>query len=70
MAASALKQLIEKHWSQIPGTEVVSLKTTLLNYLANKGCECEQQVLKMVIMLLVKVVKLAWNDQPSVQSIV
>ena len=34
VAASALKQLIEKHWTHILGPEIVSLKDTLLNYLA------------------------------------
>lgn len=39
-------------------------------FLVNKGVSCEQQVLKMVIILLVKVVKMSWFDHPEIQSVV
>jgi hypothetical protein len=39
-------------------------------FLVNKGVSCEQQVLKMVIILLAKVVKMSWFDHPEIQSVV
>lgn len=49
---------------------MVSLKSSALNYLINKGTQCNQQVLKMIIMLLVKIVKVGWNEYPPLQSAV
>jgi hypothetical protein len=41
-----------------------------LNFLVNKGVSSDAQVLKMVIILLAKVVKMSWFDNPEIQSIV
>ena len=58
------------HWLKIPVEEKVGIKDYLLNFLANKGINCEQQVLKMVIILIAKVIKMSWFDHPELQSIV
>ena len=70
VSASALKQLYTEHYATIGEQEVLRLKECLLNYLVNKGCQCEQQVLKMVVMLLVKVVKIGWYEHPQMQTLV
>jgi exportin-7 len=70
LAASSLKQLFTTHWSKIAANEKVGIKDYLLNFLVNKGVNSEQQVLKMVIILLAKVVKMSWFDHPEIQSIV
>ena len=41
-----------------------------MNYLANRGTQCDQQVLKMVIVCLVKIIKLNWFLLPEVQATV
>ena len=46
------------------------MKDYLMNYLANKSATADEQVLKMVIMLITKITKLAWFDQPEIQSVV
>lgn len=70
LAASSLKQLFTTHWSKIIASEKVGIKDYLLNFLVNKGVSSEQQVLKMVIILLAKVVKMSWFDHPELQGIV
>jgi hypothetical protein len=65
LAASSLKQLFTTHWSKIPSQEKVGIKDYLLNFLVNKGVNSDQQVLKMVIILLAKVVKMSWFDHPE-----
>ena len=38
--------------------------------MVNKGTQCDQQVLKMVIMLQVKILKFAWFDIPAMQNVI
>ena len=42
VTAAALKQLFCDHYCQIPQGETISLKESLLNFLATKGCSCDQ----------------------------
>jgi exportin-7 len=70
LAASSLKQLFTTHWSKIANPEKVGIRNYLLMFLVNKGVSCEQQVLKMVIILLAKVVKMSWFDHPEIQSVI
>ena len=65
VAASALKSLFVKHWSRIPLSEKKGIKDYMLNFLMVKGPTCDNQVLKMAILNLVKVVKMSWFDHPE-----
>ena len=70
MATSELKNLVSKHWHDIDGADILSLKDSLCSFLVNRGTLCEQQVLKMVTLLLAKIVKLAYHEQPIIQGTV
>ncbi len=41
-----------------------------MNYLVHKGATADEQVLKMVIMVIAKVTKLSWFDHPEMQAVV
>ena len=70
LAASSIKNLFVRHWSAIPTEEKLAIKDYILNFLAAKGVQLSQQVLKMIIILLAKVVKMSWFDHPELQAIV
>jgi hypothetical protein len=65
-----LKGLFTKSWLSIPTQEKLAIKDYILNVLATKGVQFNQQVLKMIITLLAKVVKMSWFDHPELQGIV
>ena len=46
------------------------MKEYLLYYLRSKGAQSDQEVLKMVITLLNKIIKLAWFDQQALRMTV
>ena len=70
VAASSLKRMAADHWCHFPKPDAIPLKDSVCRFLMNKGSQCDQQVLKMVIMLLVKILKLAWFDIPELQSVI
>ena len=70
LSASALKQLFTTHWTKIPVQEKFAIKDYMLQYLRDQGPQMDQQVLKMVISLLAKIVKMSWFDHPELQAIV
>ena len=70
MAASSLKNCFVKHGANIPPEEKIAIKDYILNFLAAKGPQLNNQVLKMVIMLLAKVTKMSWFDSTELQVIV
>ena len=65
LSASAMKQLFSTHWTKIPLEEKIAIKDYMLQYLRDQGPSMDQQVLKMVIGLLAKIVKLTWFDHPE-----
>ena len=64
MAASALKRLFTTYWSKIPVEEKLSIKDFLINFMVQNEKNHDQQVIKMVIILLAKVTKMSWFDHP------
>ena len=48
----------------------MGIKDFLINFLVQKGAVLDQQVQKMMIMLLAKVTKMSWFDNPEIQSVV
>lgn len=73
LAASAVKILLTDHWLKIPGEEKVAIKNYLLNYLMNPNIVQNQspeqrQVVKMMMLLLAKIAKLAWFDDPDIKN--
>ena len=70
VAASALKQLFTQNWSKIPVNEKLGIKDFLINLMVQKEASCDQQVIKMIIMLIAKVTKMSWFDHPEIQGVV
>ena len=64
MAASALKRLFTTYWTKIATEEKLSIKDFLINFMAQNEKNHDQQVIKMVIILLAKVTKMSWFDHP------
>jgi hypothetical protein len=70
LAATCLKEIIVNHWSKIELQDRVQIKEYLMQFLVLKGCQCEHAVLKMIMMMLAKITKKAWFEQPELQNIV
>ena len=65
LSASAMKQLFSTHWTKIPLEEKIAIKDYMLQQLRDQGPSMDQEVLKMIIGLLAKIVKLTWFDHPE-----
>lgn len=50
--------------------EKVSIKDYLLNFLATRSLNCDEQVRNMIIIVLAKIAKMSWFDHPELQSVV
>ena len=68
VSASALKQLFTKHWSSIAVSEKLGIKDFVINFLLAKEATLDQQVAKMVMILLAKITKMSWFDHPEIQG--
>ena len=66
MAVSALKQLFTQNWLKIPVAEKLSIKDFLINFLVQHEASLDQQVSKMIIILLAKITKMSWFDHPEI----
>jgi hypothetical protein len=70
LAASGMKAIFSDHWNKIPVEEKMAIKDYLLNYLATNAFQSDRQVMKMMIILLAKISKLAWFDHPELKTMV
>ena len=70
VAASALKQLFTQNWCKIPTAEKLSIKDFIIDFMVRKESSLDQQVIKMVIILLAKITKMSWFDHPEIQGVV
>lgn len=69
MVASAIKQLLTDHWLKIPITEKVAIKEYLIAYFkSDLVLKQEKQVVKMMMLLLAKIAKLAWLDDVDIKN--
>ena len=69
LGASAIKTLLSDCWLKIPMAEKVAIKEYLVNYLkSDMVLKQEKQVVKMMILLLAKIAKLAWLDDPDIKN--
>lgn len=48
----------------------MAIKDYLLNFLAGKAFVVDKEVMKMMIILLAKICKLSWFDNPELQTMV
>lgn len=64
-----MKQLLQDNWLKISGPEKEEIRKYLVNYLkdANIVLNKDKQVVKMMILLLSKIVKLSWFDDPDIK---
>jgi hypothetical protein len=65
-----MKTLLTDHWLKIPMNEKVAIKNYLVNYLMQTEIVTrqEKQCVKMMILLLAKIAKLAWFDDPEIKN--
>lgn len=64
-----MKTLLSDCWLKIPMAEKVAIKEYLINYLkSDMVLKQEKQVIKMMILLLAKIAKLAWLDDPDIKN--
>ena len=70
LSATSLKNLLGEHWTKIPLNEKMAIKDYLLNFLASKAFIVDKEVMKMMIVLLAKICKLSWFDNPELQTMV
>lgn len=73
LAASAMKSMLTDCWHKVPLQEKVNIKNYLVNYLMSenvvlKRSPQEQQVVKMMMLLLAKIAKLGWFDDPDIKN--
>jgi hypothetical protein len=70
MGASAMKTLLSERWVKIPMNEKVAIKQYLVSYLSNTEVVIHQdkQVVRMMILLLAKIAKLAWFDDAEIKN--
>ena len=68
-AASALKRLFTEYWPKIPVSDKLSIKDFVINFLVQKEASLDNQVTKMIIILLAKVTKMSWFDHPEIQGV-
>ena len=48
----------------------MAIKDYLLHFLASKAFVVDKEVMKMMIVLLAKICKLSWFDNPELQSMI
>ena len=74
LAAAAMKELLTKNVGKVPARisseKLIEFKEYFMQFLKEKGPMVEQEVLKMVITLLSKLVKLSWFDEPDMKGVV
>lgn len=70
LSLSALKQLITDNWLKVSFEQINNIKNYILHFLKEKGPLAEQQVLKMMLSLLSRIVKKGWVDRPEVRGVV
>ena len=68
LAPSAMKNLLAANWEKIDLMEKLSIKNLVLKYLSSTKILCRTpQAVKMIILLLTKISKLAWLDDPEIR---
>ena len=60
-----MKEIFVEHWLKIDVSEKLQIKDYLIQFLAQKGPNCEKEVLRMIIILIAKVTKMSWFDHPE-----
>lgn len=70
LCASAIKTLLTDYWLKIQMNEKIAIKKYLVNYLMQTEVVIRQdkQVVKMMMLLLAKIAKLAWFDDPEIKN--
>ena len=70
LAASAMKRVLEENWRHVSPEEKVAVRKYLTDYLLNANIVLNQdkQVVKMMILLLAKIAKLGWFDDPDIKT--
>lgn len=65
-----MKEIFVSHFAKIELADKMAFKSILINFLITQGPSCDNQVVKMVIMVLTKIAKKAWVVAPDLQCIV
>lgn len=70
VAGKALTKLVTTHWNNFTANQRVDVRNYILSYLANKGQGMEQYVLKHLVLLVCRITKLGWFDDPRHRDLV
>ena len=62
--------MVQDHWHQIPQPEKTAIRQYALNYLMDESVALahDQQVVKMMMLLLAKITKLGWFDDVDIKN--
>ena len=65
-----MKNILTENWLKIPMTQKIGIKNYLVSYLSSQDIVTRQdkQVVKMMILLLAKIAKLAWFDDADIKN--
>jgi Importin-beta N-terminal domain len=68
-ALTALKEMVSNNYNNIPIIERKKLKHYLLNELFSKGMALSREVINAILLLLTRLIKLSWFDDPDIKKI-
>lgn len=70
LSASAMKSLLESHWRSITPEQKMAIRKYCVDYIRNETLVLsrENYVTRMMTLLLAKIVKLGWFDDPEVRN--
>jgi len=73
LSASALKNQIQDNWSKLPSEEKKWVKQYILTFLMTPSMVLgvqtyQKEVTKMMMLLLAKMAKVAWLDDPDIKN--
>ena len=70
LSASAMKTLLEAHWRTITPEQKVAIRKYCVDYIRNESLVLSRAnyVVRMMTLLLAKIVKLGWFDDPDVRN--
>jgi len=65
-----MRNIITKQWHKFPQEDKLQFKQYFVEFLANKGPTLDLSVLKSVIILITRMIKLGWFDNPKIKDII
>eukprot|EP00941_MAST-03F_sp_MAST-3F-sp1_P000272 g272.t1 len=70
VAAKSLTKLVTTHWNNFTSDGRVDIRNFVLSYMANRGSAVEPFVLKHLVVLVCRITKLGWFDDPRHRDLV